>query len=740
MNQISHLRRPPGEFPTKPSVSAPPDGPAPLRPSDLLKLLRRRHRSLIRIPLILMFGTGLLVTGATPRYVAYSQMLLGEQGLSARNSFDLVEQQSLTSSVIEGELAVLRSNALLRRVAETLQLETVPEFNPEAIPEDEQGSVLSDIAERVKSLLPSFGGGGEADLPDDAPSRVAVAAGAGAQQLGTYKDIVGKLRQAIRVNQQGTSYVVQVSAVSEDPDLAAAITNTLMDEYMGFLTDKRFNAAQEFTAWLETRVADLAVTLERSERDVFDYRARMEADADNRTRLEQQMTELTTRLIDRRAELAQVEAMYDKMGSTIETGGPLAAQDMSSSEAMLDYRQQLSELIQREAFAVGSFGEQSAQVASIRRSIDVIEASIELEVRRELDRLQNQREVLRVVVSSLNSQLNELSRQMLDQSSEEIQLNQLQRVAEANSVVYQEFLARFKEVSEIQNLQTPDADIISYANPPSAPVYPRKKLSVIMAGVGGFFIAFAYVLLTEMLPKKLSTPEALARATGIGVYGRMRDLGAQMTLHELARELNRDPEGKLSQIALRLANNADMRAGGAARTILVASDTARDDKVHVAMLLAWAQSRKGRSCVVVDADTRTANLSGLLEYRRPAGNLASTLYGDTEIGQAITGLPRFGASFVPCEEMASDPSVVFDTERFRQILQTLSRQFDTVILDLPPAQDFTDAFTSLEEMDIELFVVRAGTLTGGELHEPLEVARNANARNLGLVLTNDATA
>ena len=729
--QTSKQTSQPGPAPADPDLSG-NDAPAFFRPADLIAMVKSRRRTIIGFALTAMFLTGLLLLNATPRYVASSKMLLGEQGLSAQNSFDLVEAQNLTSSVIEGELAVLRSNVLLHRVAEKLALENVVEFNP-AADADAQPSLIDGLKSWVKSLLPV--GTPEVDpLATDVPSEISLAASASATQLGDYKDIVGKLRRAVSVRQQGTSYVVQVSSASEDPELAAAIANTVMNEYLKFLTDKRFDAAQEFTQWLETRLADLAITLEASERAVVDYRARLEADADNRTRLDQQMTELTTRLVAQRSELAEVEAMYQKMKTTVENDGPLAAQNLSSSEEMLDYRSQLSDLNQREAFAAGSFGEGSAQVASIRRSIATLESSIEIEVRRELDRLSNQREVLNVVVGSMESSLSELSRQMLNQSSEEIQLSQLRRVADANRQVYQQFLGRFKEVSEIQNLQTPDAEIISYANPPAAPVYPRRKLSLILAGFGGVFLALAFILVTEMLPKKIATAQQLARATGVGVYGNVHNIGAGMTLYELARQLNIAPEGDLAKTANRLANNADMRAGGAARTILVGSDGDRTEKLQVTLMLAWAQARKGRSCVIVDADMREAQLSSRLEYRKPETNLSSVLYGDGVVADALTQLPRLGAAFLPTEEMGADPAVIFDTEKFHEITQSLLSNFDTVILALPAATSFTESYTALDEADVNLFVVRADSLTAGELNQPLSVAQSAKARNFGLVL------
>ncbi|PZX04011.1 hypothetical protein [Celeribacter halophilus] len=276
MNHQSSVRT----VPTNEQVPLRDDVPAKMRLQDLILLLKNGRRTVLGFTATAIILTGLLLLNATPRYVAVSQMLLGEQGLIARNSFDLVEeQQNLTNSVIEGELAVLRSNVLLHRVAERLELENIPEFNPDILDQEKSPSFVDGVKVWVKSLLTDSDLDIDAEV-EDLPSQISAAASASASQLGEYKDIVSKLRRSFSVRQQGTSYVVQVTAESEDPELAAALSNTLMDEYVKFLTDKRFDAAREFTHWLETRVTDLAVTLEESERAVVDYRARMEADAD----------------------------------------------------------------------------------------------------------------------------------------------------------------------------------------------------------------------------------------------------------------------------------------------------------------------------------------------------------------------------------------------------------------------------------------------------------------------------
>lgn len=106
---------------------------AQFTPGELFSVLQRGWKIIALTTLMFVVLIALQLVRATPRYDAYAQMLLGEQGLSDRVAFNLVESATLSNSVIEGELAVLRSNALLVRVAQRLELDTVPEFNPTLI-------------------------------------------------------------------------------------------------------------------------------------------------------------------------------------------------------------------------------------------------------------------------------------------------------------------------------------------------------------------------------------------------------------------------------------------------------------------------------------------------------------------------------------------------------------------------------------------------------------------------------
>ena len=107
------------------------------------------------------------------------------------------------------------------------------------------------------------------------------------------------------------------------------------------------------------RVEELVVKLEESEQAALAFRSVMESDADSRDRLNQQMRELTSKVVNARADLAQVSAMSNRTATIAENDGPLAAADVLSSDEIMRYRSELGDLRREAANAAINFGENS---------------------------------------------------------------------------------------------------------------------------------------------------------------------------------------------------------------------------------------------------------------------------------------------------------------------------------------------------------------------------------------------
>ena len=86
------------------------------------------------------------------------------------------EAQALNNSVVQGELAILQSNAVIARVARGLDLLSDPEFNPELRPPSGGPGLATQAKDFIKSFLP---------LPESKPVQFSAAKEEGEEDTRT---------------------------------------------------------------------------------------------------------------------------------------------------------------------------------------------------------------------------------------------------------------------------------------------------------------------------------------------------------------------------------------------------------------------------------------------------------------------------------------------------------------------------------------------------------------------------
>src|SRR5260370_2475155 len=104
----------------------------------------------------------------------------------------------------------------------------------------------------------------------------------------------------------------------------------------------------------------------------------------------------------------------------------------------------------------------------------------------------------------------------------EITLRALERDAQADRLVLNNFIGRFKETSQESDVssQRPDAQIVSYAQLPVNPDRPKRGLLVLIASVASLIGGALLVLLVEKPDPTLHSleeVESLLKLTGLGM-------------------------------------------------------------------------------------------------------------------------------------------------------------------------------------------------------------------------------
>lgn len=718
------------QTPTVTGASSPEPKAMVLNIDEVFRILRRNLWIIVTSIVVALAISAFALSQATPQYTASAQLLLGQQGRSSTNVSDLVTGITLSDTVIEGELAILESGRVLGRVVEKLRLYEDVEFNPRLQTPSQFAIWVGQIKGLVKSVF-------RKPPPPATPGNSALEAAAAAESnmLGAYGGVIGALRNRLSVRQEGNSFVVSVSVVSQEPRKAAAIANTIMDEYINYRLETKFNSVERVSDWLDLRLEGLESNVESSENAVLLMREEVSSDSDTLERLEQQMTELTTRLVTKRADLAETRARYEKIREIVEDQGVLGAADVLSSPVIADYRQDLSRLRLEETSVITRFGEDSPKLSPIRFSIAALRAEIEREVTRNIQELENAVDIAQTGVTSLDRGLKELEHLVIERSKEQVQMRQLSRVAEANRLIYEDFLSRFNESREAQNLQQADAEVISYAPPPSAPSSPKIKVSLMLAVAAGLFFALGVVFMREFRRIGFTTADEVSDLTGVPVWATFSKIRMKRHSRTIPSLIPLPERPKLVQEARNLRNYLGVGIEDhSCQTILLTSSISNEGKSTTAMMLGWAATQSAKSCLIIDADMRRPSLSAPWRKDGPP-DLVSVLRKDVRLVDAVRRDTDTGCDILPTTQLLEDPTILLSVEQVSEMIEQARAEYDLVIIDSPPMHSLSDALAFARVTDVVLFAVRWRSTPSETVLRCLRILKTVSNGPVGAVLT-----
>lgn len=168
------------------------------------------------------------------------------------------------------------------------------------------------------------------------------------------------------------------------------------------------------------------------------------------------------------------------------------------------------------------------------------------------------------------------------------------------------------------------------------------------------------------------------------------------------------------------------------QAFVVTSSGVAEGKTLTALNLSWLLAQTdGIRAIVIDSDLRQPCAAEYLGVDAPIG-LSEVLSGDATLEEAIIRLEPAGLHLLPGGAARDDVAELLSGPRFGQLLATLRRMFDYIIIDAPPLGIFTDATVLINRADGALLVVRSGKTRYAALDRIVE--QLPRERLLGVVL------
>ena len=350
---------------------------------------------------------------------------------------------------------------------------------------------------------------------------------------------------------------------------------------------------------------------------------------------------------------------------------------------------------------------------------------------------------------SLMQEKEELNKQIKALPETQQEVLRLMRDVEVNQEIYVGLLNKSQELRIMKAGTVGSVRIIDKALVQPVPVKPKKPLVAILAAMLGGMGAVGYVLVKAAFNRGIESPEQLEEQ-GISVYASIPLSEHQQKVDRLEalkrrRRQKKDKE-PIPLLALSDPNDLAVEALRSLRTslhfammeatnkvLMVSGPSPGVGKSFVSANLAAVLAQTGQRVIVIDADMRKGHMHRFFDNRNNAG-LSDYLSGQKEQDAVIQASKMENLAFIPRGQVPPNPSELLMHNRFKSLMESLSGQYDIVLVDTPPILAVTDAAIVGQLAGSSLIVTRFGVNSVKEVDITLTRFAQNNVEIKGAIL------
>jgi polysaccharide biosynthesis transport protein len=708
------------------------------------RILRKHWKGSLAFVLLLELVLGLLVFSMENTFVARAIL---DVELPGADTIGLDREASAspanTPGYLDTQTEILNSDGLALGVIDQLHLDQNQTFLKQ--------NFLQKSVTSLEGLLPSNNKTG--------------------QQRDTDK-LLTIFHKNMTVGQVKGSQLVEVKYESIDPQLAAQIVNTTLNQYLDKTYRSRYEATIRAAQSISPKLDDLQNSVKQSADALLNFQkthegaqlgsaapvandgttAFVSASGGNpvATRVSELNQQLTQAMGDRLQQGSYIKQIKGgNVDSLPQMKDNVLIQGLTSR--LVDSRAQLAQ-------ALAVYGSNNPQVRKlelqseeINKQLDTERARIASQIESAYSSAQNREQLIR---NTLNGMKGELDRSNADV----VQYDALKREADSNANLYTTLSSRTKEIALSGSISSSNIRVLDEARAPSKPDGPHRfeilGVGAIFGIFGGVILAFAAEqmndtissaedfrrwsgLPTLALVPQISVPDG-KRALASGKPTRMlsaKSMGAiRANGLKFLTENPHSPEAEAIrnlETTIRMPQSSDSRP---VQTILVTSALPREGKTTVATNLALALARHGNTCLI-DGDLRHPSITSSfgLTLRLGLQDLLTNHAGST--GDALKPLAEVpNLTVLGVGNKAPNCHESLTSARMTNLISELRKKFAYIVLDSPPVIPFSEGRWLSTISDASIVVARCDSTTRGAVMFSLEILEDLKANVLGVVL------
>ncbi|MFC4348519.1 GumC family protein [Kordiimonas lipolytica] len=697
----------------------------------LALVLWRRKWVILNTAVFLVVLATIVVFQLTPRYTANAMLAIESRQNSVVDLEAVMSGLGTDQAAIKTEIDVLKSRRLVGKLVDSLRLTNDPEFNSDLKTDRSLLSYLNPLSYMSDSWKAAILG----SKPDSRTEEEIAEA--------TRAKVIDVVSARLSVSNPPRSYTLNISFESGNAKKAAQIVNRLSDLYLTDQLEVKFEATQRANEWLNERVAQLRDKVRQSEQEAQRFRERHQLVQTQSAGLvnEQQLAQINTQLVTAKTELARIEARQRQIEQNVADGKieESGLIEVLQSPLIQRLKEQESEVQRERAELATRYGPKHPRMLNVEAELADISSKISYEIDKIVAGIRGEAEVAAIRVQTLQQNLDNLKAESFQVSRAQVQMRELDREAEANRLLLQTFLTRFKETSSQDGMQQADARIIAKADTPIDPSFPKKKMILALVAFVGLALGVGLAFLLEALDNGYRSFDQLRQDLQLRALG-MIPLVDKSALKDMKPEeyIAQKPNSSFAE-AHRNVHASLMfsgQDGSTPKVLAVTSSVPGEGKTTATLCLAQILGRTGLKVLVVEGDLRRPvfrERMGVSKDKHLSVNdiLTGTAQesGKDIFKDDVTGIHLLWA------ERVDDPQERFTSAEFRHFLSEARKRYDLVLLDTPPIMAVADAMIIARHAESVMFVIQWENTPKGIVKTAVKQLAQTQIPLAGAVLT-----
>lgn len=369
-------------------------------------------------------------------------------------------------------------------------------------------------------------------------------------------------------------------------------------------------------------------------------------------------------------------------------------------------------------------------IPDIRSRLSFIEQQIERTGADVKSSIRGEFMIARQQEAAMQAELGSVTSEAMIEQDKSVEYSGLERNAEALREQLKALLDRFNQVNTASNVQSNSIIPLDTATVPSSPAEPSLPRNLMIAFVLGLVAAGGLALVREIFVDHFRSGADIEDRLGLTFLGKtpfvkIEDLeGAEANQFSTLME---------AYAAIRSTIDYAVPRGGG--VVQFTSSQASEGKSTTSLILAQLFARLGRNVLLIDADLRKPSVHALLDIERPQAGLTEVLLGHVSFEDAKIDTIRENLTILSVTGTPPNPVELLSSAAFRNFIEARRAEYSMVIIDSSPMLGLADSAEIAKVVDATVFVIEANRTSFAQAHTSINRLRAVGANLLGGVLT-----